>query len=96
MERTRDKRLDIVNKDFAVNTSTMNAPLFFQQTYESTSLRQLEASMMEPSHVPTITMIKPPVFIQARKNKENVNSFNNSVISNQRDSLNVSAISRGL
>lgn len=54
---------------------------------------------MDASHVPSITMIKPPVFIQPRKNKENINSLNSSLMlnsSNQRESLNVSAISRGL
>ena len=29
MERVRDKRLDIVNKEFLVNTSTMNTPLTY-------------------------------------------------------------------
>lgn len=35
MERTRDRRFDIDKKEFVVNTSTMNAPLYFQQTNES-------------------------------------------------------------
>ena len=43
IERKRDKTLDIVTKEFIVNTSDMNTPL---AQFQNNSIRQLEASMM--------------------------------------------------
>ena len=39
IDRVRDKSRELFQKEFIVNTSYMNAPLFHQHTLESRSIR---------------------------------------------------------